>query len=225
MSGRRLTPPQRYDLAGTIAALALAPGDPTVDIGTDEAWWATRTPDGPGTLRLRAAGGALLASGYGSGTPWSTGWRGRTRGCGCPPDPAAVAGLAYWALHRHGIERRRADTIAVAARNTGRLDAAPDPAEAARRLTALPGIGDWTAAEVVRVAFGDADAVSVGDFHLPNAVAFALTGQARGDDAGMLALLEPFRGHRGRVCRLLVAGGVRAPRRAPRRAARSFARF
>ena len=41
-------------------------------------------------------------------------------------------------------------------------------------------------------ALGDADAVSVGDFHLPHLVAYALAGEPRADDARMLELLEPF---------------------------------
>jgi 3-methyladenine DNA glycosylase/8-oxoguanine DNA glycosylase len=92
-------------------------------------------------------------------------------------------------------------------------------------MTALPGIGPWTAAEVVRIAFGDPDAVSVGDYHIPNTVAYALAGEPRGTDDRMLELLEPFRGHRGRVCDLLAAGGLTAPRYGPRMPARSFARF
>ena len=66
------------------------------------------------------------------------------------------------------------------------------------------------------VALGDADAVSVGDYHLPNQVAWALAGEARADDARMLELLEPYRGQRGRVIRLLLAGarvGMPAPPR------------
>ena len=92
-----------------------------------------------------------------------------------------------------------------------------------RRLRALPGIGPWTAAEVAMRALGDPDAVSVGDFHLPNLVAFALAGEARGDDARMLDLLEPYRGHRGRVIRLLEASGLRPPVRGPHLQLRSIA--
>ena len=84
------------------------------------------------------------------------------------------------------------------------------------RLTALPGIGQWTAAEVAMVAMGDADAVSVGDYHLPHHVAWVLAGEPRADDARMLELLEPYRGHRGRVIRLLVAGAPGPPRFGPR---------
>ena len=76
----------------------------------------------------------------------------------------------------------------------------------------MPGIGPWTAAEVVRFAFGDPDAVSVGDYHLPNMVAWALAGEPRADDARMLELLEPYRGQRGRVQRYLEVGRITAPR-------------
>ena len=92
-------------------------------------------------------------------------------------------------------------------------------------LRAIPGIGPWTAADVLRVAWGAPDAVSIGDFHIPNLVAWALAGEARADDARMLELLEPYWGQRGRVQRLLEASGVRIPRFGPRMAPRSFARL
>jgi 3-methyladenine DNA glycosylase/8-oxoguanine DNA glycosylase len=99
------------------------------------------------------------------------------------------------------------------------------PADARAWLELLPGVGPWTSAEVARLALGDADAVSVGDFHLPNLVAWALAGEARGDDARMLELLEPYRGHRGRVQRLLEAGGGGAPKFGPRMEIRSIERI
>ncbi|MFG1951234.1 DNA-3-methyladenine glycosylase family protein [Micromonospora sp. NPDC048830] len=142
-----------------------------------------------------------------------------------PPEPAAVAAAPYWVFHPFGVEQRRADTLRRAAAEADRLERCADSAEATRRLTAVPGIGPWTAAEVVRIAYGDPDAVSVGDYHVPNTVAWALAGEPRGDDARMLALLEPFRGHRGRVCRLLEADGVHAPRYGPRAPIRSFAGY
>lgn len=142
-----------------------------------------------------------------------------------PPEPAVIAATPYWVFHPLGVEQRRADTLRRSATVAARLAEATDPADAARRMTSIPGIGPWTAAEVVRVAFGDPDAVSVGDYHLPNIVSFALTGRPRGDDAQMLRLLEPFRGHRGRVCALLVTAGVQAPRYGPRMPLRSFAGF
>ena len=78
---------------------------------------------------------------------------------------------------------------------------------------------------MVRIVYGDPDAVSVGDYHIPNTVAWALAGEPRGDDARMLELLEPFRGHRGRVCVLLAAAGIAAPRFGPRMPFRSFATY
>jgi 3-methyladenine DNA glycosylase/8-oxoguanine DNA glycosylase len=89
-------------------------------------------------------------------------------------------------------------------------------AEAYARLMAVPGIGPWTAAEVGVRALGDPDAVSVGDFHLPNLVAFALAGEPRANDARMLELLEPYRGQRARVIRLLELSAIRPPRYGPR---------
>jgi 3-methyladenine DNA glycosylase/8-oxoguanine DNA glycosylase len=142
-----------------------------------------------------------------------------------PPDPAAIAALPYWKFHPHGVEQRRTQALLRAALVADRLETCADSAEATRRLVALPGIGPWTAAEVVRVAYGDPDAVSVGDFHIPNTVAWALAGEARGTDARMLELLEPFRGHRGRVCDLLAHGGIGAPKFGPRMPIRSFARY
>lgn len=142
-----------------------------------------------------------------------------------PPEPAAVAATPYWVFHPFGVEQRRADTLRRAAALADRLERCVDAAEATRRLTAIAGIGPWTAAEVVRIAYGDPDAVSVGDFHIPNTVAWALAGEPRGDDARMLALLEPFRGHRGRVCLLLEAAGIQAPKYGPRAPIRSFARY
>jgi len=142
-----------------------------------------------------------------------------------PPDPRAVAGTPYWVYHPFGVEQRRADTLRRAAAVAERLEACTDAAEATRRLIAIPGIGPWTAAEVVRVVYGDPDAVSVGDYHIPHMVAWALAGEPRASDARMLELLEPFRGHRGRVCTLLEAAGLGAPRFGPRMPIRSFARF
>jgi 3-methyladenine DNA glycosylase/8-oxoguanine DNA glycosylase len=136
------------------------------------------------------------------------------------PEPAALARLPYYALHPLGVERRRADTLRRAAASAARLEEAVRMTREAAdaRLRALPGIGGWTAAEVTLRALGDADAVSVGDFHLPHLVAWALAGEPRATDARMLELLEPWRGHRGRVVRLLEASGIWPPAYGPRMA-------
>jgi 3-methyladenine DNA glycosylase/8-oxoguanine DNA glycosylase len=102
--------------------------------------------------------------------------------------------------------------------DAARLDACVDVplTEAHRRMQLVPGVGAWTAAEVAVGALGDSDAVSVGDYHLPNLVSWALAGEARGTDDRMLELLEPYRGHRGRVVRLLERSIRHAPRYGPR---------
>ena len=140
-----------------------------------------------------------------------------------PPTPATLAGLPYHAFHPLGVERRRAEVIRRAATRAAWLDASASAEEAGARLRSLAGIGQWTAAEVVRSAFGDPDAVSVGDFHVPDTVAWALAREPRADDERMLELLEPYRGQRGRVQRLLEVGRISAPRRGPRMAPRSIA--
>jgi 3-methyladenine DNA glycosylase/8-oxoguanine DNA glycosylase len=80
-----------------------------------------------------------------------------------------------------------------------------------RALRSIPGVGEWTVAEVLQRSHGHPDLVSVGDAHLPHAVGTWFTGD-RADDAGMLALLAPWAGHRQRVVRLITSSGVEVPR-------------
>ena len=134
------------------------------------------------------------------------------------PAPATLAALPYYRYHPFGVERRRADLIRRVSGRAAWFEAIADMplTDGYARLTAVPGIGPWTAAEVGVRALGDIDAVSVGDFHLPNVVAFALAGEPRATDARMLELLEPYRGQRALVVRLLELGGIRVPRYGPR---------
>jgi 3-methyladenine DNA glycosylase/8-oxoguanine DNA glycosylase len=142
-----------------------------------------------------------------------------------PPAPDVVSRTPYHVFHRFRIERRRAETLRRAAAHATRLEEARElPLDAARRrLQALPGMGAWSAAEVAVVALGDPDAVSIGDYHLPHLVTWALAGEPRGSDERMLDLLEPYRGHRARVLRLLLTAGLRAPRWGPRLPLRNWA--
>lgn len=139
------------------------------------------------------------------------------------PEPQVWRRLPSWEWHRAGVDDRRARIIVRAAGVAGRLDQLVELSaeEAGRRLRTIAGIGAWTAAEVRQRAFGDADAVSVGDYHLPSVVGWALAGR-RVDDAGMLELLEPYRPHRHRVARLLELAGPRPPRYGPRLPVRDF---
>jgi len=134
------------------------------------------------------------------------------------PPPAGVwARVPSWDWHLAGVDSTRSRAVCLAARVAGRLEqtTALPAAQAEARLRAVPGIGPWTAAEVRQRAHGDPDAVSVGDFHLPALVGWALAGR-RVDDAGMLELLEPYAGHRYRAVRMLELSGFRVPRFGPR---------
>lgn len=136
-----------------------------------------------------------------------------------PPTAHGWRSIPSWAWHRAGLEPPQARTLVRAAARPDAVERAARTSDAGGRdahaLTFLPGVGPWTAAETRIRALGDPDAVSVGDYHLAHHVGYALTGR-RTDDAGMLDLLEPWRGHRQRVIRLLLAVGAGEPRRAPR---------
>lgn len=135
-----------------------------------------------------------------------------------PPDARALAGLTAHRLHRYGVERARGDLLIGIARRARSLNAliAHPPAEVRRRLETLPGVGPWTSSIATSVAQGDADAVLIGDLHVPSMVAWALAGEERADDDRMLELLAPYAGHRARVQQLIAGSGLRAPRRGPK---------
>jgi 3-methyladenine DNA glycosylase/8-oxoguanine DNA glycosylase len=146
-------------------------------------------------------------------------------GMAVPPSAAGWLALASWDWHRAGVDGARVRTIRAAAAVAGsleRLTCWADPAAVSSALRSLPGIGAWTAAETAQRAFGDADAVSVGDFHLPSQVGYALAGRTRTDDAGMLALLACYRPQRQRAVRLIGLAGLGAPRFGPRAPVRSY---
>jgi 3-methyladenine DNA glycosylase/8-oxoguanine DNA glycosylase len=133
------------------------------------------------------------------------------------PSAATWRRVPSWEWHRAGVGPQRSDTVMrIAAVGAGlERAAAVDAAEASRRLRTVAGIGVWTAAETVQRSHGDPDSVSVGDFHLCKRVGAALIGR-RVDDDGMLELLEPWRGHRQRVVRLIEAAGLGYERHGPR---------
>jgi 3-methyladenine DNA glycosylase/8-oxoguanine DNA glycosylase len=134
------------------------------------------------------------------------------------PLPVQIAELPYYDLHLIGMEKKRADALKRVCAHASRLEAAGQgtPPQLRERLEAIPGVGPWTSAEVSRAALGDADAVSVGDYHLKHLVCWALAREDPGSDGRMLELLEPYAPHRGRVCLLLQDGRQRARRKAPR---------
>ena len=287
------------DLRLTLIAMRRGRHDLTLRLGGHEALRATRTPDGPATLHLRADGREIAARAWGPGAEWaletaprlvgaddrSSGFEPRDeivaglhrrypglRLGGClgaievlvptileqkvtgiearrsyqtiirrygepapgpgnlwvPPGPDDIAGIPSWSWHAAGVERRRAETIRRICTRARRLEDAVlhlSPVEVHRRLLSFPGVGPWTAAYTTLLAMGDPDAVLVGDLHIPHLVAWMLAGEERGSDQRMLELLEPYRGHRGRVIRLIEAANNRPARHAPRRALRQITRI
>lgn len=282
------------DVRNTFSLHRHGPRDPSIRIEPHGLWRATRTPEGPATLRLDVTGCDVAATAWGPGAGWLidraslfVGLDDRStleprhpavadlqrrlpglrigashavvealvpaiieqkvtsyeahesyrhmmfslsepapgpQRLRLPPDPKVLAEQPYWVFHRFGIERKRADVIRAVCSRAARLEECIDlPAETTEaRLRSFKGVGPWTVAEVTARALGDRDAVSVGDYHLPHLVAWVLAGELRADDARMLELLEPYRGERGRVIRLIECGAGRRPRRAPRRRIRSI---
>jgi len=280
------------DLMSTLAPIGLGQ---SMRVDRNEAWRATRTPDGPSTVHIRFTAPTIEVEAWGPGAEWASARAAAL--CGeeddasgfrpghplisnlhrrhpglrltrthavfealvpavlgqkvttteahksqralvdelgelapgpvrlkLPPSAQVLARTPYWTFHRLGVERRRAEVIIRAARSAGRLEEtiAMDMQSAYRRLQAFPGVGPWTAAKVALVALGDADAVPVGDYHLPHAVGYALEGTARSSDERMLELLTPYRGHRARVIRLLTLAGIAAPRFGPKQPLRDI---
>jgi 3-methyladenine DNA glycosylase/8-oxoguanine DNA glycosylase len=125
------------------------------------------------------------------------------------PPPEVWRRVPSWEWHRAGVGPQRSDTVmrVVAVGDSLERAAGVDAAEAARRLRTIAGVGVWTAHETIQRSHGDPDSVSIGDFHLSKQVGTALIGR-RVDDDAMLELLEPWRGHRQRVVRLIEGSGI-----------------
>lgn len=131
------------------------------------------------------------------------------------PPPADVwRRIPSWEYHLANVDPGRARTVVGCAQRAPSLERlCARPAQSARdALTTLPGVGVWTAAETAQRAFGDADALSIGDYHLAKMIGWSLLGHPI-DDAEMVRLLEPLRPHRYRAVRMLeVSGLARNPR-------------
>jgi 3-methyladenine DNA glycosylase/8-oxoguanine DNA glycosylase len=295
---RRWRPDWPADLARTLGPLCRGAGDPTMEVGPDGVWRATRTPDGPATVHYARQGPDVVIRAWGPGAAreldeaptvlgvdddpsgfaadahpvmrdahrrFGAGWRvprtgrvlealvpavleqrvtglearrswralvlaagepapgGPQRGgppLHLPPTPAAWAGIPSWEWHAAGVDPGRAATAVRVARRAEaveRLSRRPAD-EAAAALTAIPGVGAWTAAEVAVRAWGDRDAVSFGDYHLARNLVHALTGRRDGTDDDLAALLAPWAGQRARAVRMLELHCGPMPRRGPRAA-------
>jgi 3-methyladenine DNA glycosylase/8-oxoguanine DNA glycosylase len=163
-------------------------------------------------VQARSAWRALLLA-YGTPAPGPA-----PLGMRVPPAPSVLLDVPQWDWSRWDVDLARRRALRAAASVATRMEqcVALSRDDAMDRLQVVPGIGIWTAAETAQRALGHPDAVSINDYHVHNQVVFALTGRPRGSDEEMLALLEPWRGHRQRVVRLIEAAGIRAPRFGPR---------
>jgi 3-methyladenine DNA glycosylase/8-oxoguanine DNA glycosylase len=175
----------------------------------------------PAVLEQRVAGKdafrawRLLVTKYGAPAPGPAPERMRV-----PPPSDVWRRIPSWEFHLANVDPGRARTVVGCAQRADSLErlTSRPPAEARMALRSLPGVGEWTAAEVAQRAWGDADAISVGDYHLSNMVGCTLLGR-RIDDPEMVELLEPLRPHRQRAVRLLeVSGLARNPRFGARQA-------
>lgn len=155
----------------------------------------------------------LLVTKYGTPAPGPAPARMRV-----PPPAEVWRRIPSWEFHRANVDPGRARTIVGCAQRASSLERLTSwPTEKAREaLMSLPGVGIWTAAETAQRAFGDPDALSVGDYHVPKMIGWTFLGRP-GNDEEMVELLEPMRPHRHRVVRLLEASGLAYE---PRRGAR-----
>jgi 3-methyladenine DNA glycosylase/8-oxoguanine DNA glycosylase len=126
-----------------------------------------------------------------------------------PPSADVWRRIPSWEFHLANVDPGRARTLVGCAQRADSLERLSNrpAAEARAAMMSLPGVGEWTAAETAQRAFGDADALSVGDYHLANVVGCTLLGH-RIEDPEMLELLEPLRPHRHRAVRLLEVSGL-----------------
>ncbi|HYY01490.1 MAG TPA: DNA-3-methyladenine glycosylase 2 family protein [Mycobacterium sp.] len=175
----------------------------------------------PAVIEQRVAGKdafrawRLLVTKFGSPAPGPAPARMRV-----PPPADVWRRIPSWEFHLANVDPGRARTVVGCAQRADSLERLVTwPVERAREaLTSLPGVGIWTAAETAQRAFGDADALSVGDYHLAKVVGWSLLGHPIDDDA-MVELLAPMRPHRHRAVRLLeVSGLARNPRFGARQA-------
>ena len=282
------------DLRRTLRHMTLWGATTWLKVDDSGAWYARRTPEGPGTVHIRHRGDHLLATAFGDGAEhvlddvpglcgledegiaslpddnprvaelkkqmrglrqgrsgqvvprlivaalaqkvtkansgpagkrlawqWGEQAPGPREDLRLLPEWRWLAGQPYYAFHQLGIERHRAELVKrIADRATAMQRAATMPPRQARaHLEKLRGIGPWTSGVVMGGPLGDPDAVPIGDYHLPNMVAWNLAGEPRADDRRMMELLAPYAGRRGLVARMVKGSGNGAPRWGPKKAA------
>ncbi len=131
-------------------------------------------------------------------------------------DPARVRRLSAGELGWLEVDPQRGRALTEVGLVWKKLDRLREPEALRRAIKSLVGCGPWTAEWTAGLCLPDQDAVPTGDFGLPNQIAWNLAREPRADDARMLELLEPYRGQRFRVVRMVMWSGEDAPRFGPR---------
>jgi AraC family transcriptional regulator of adaptative response / DNA-3-methyladenine glycosylase II len=112
------------------------------------------------------------------------------------PTPARLMDADLSAV---GLPRRRAETIRALARAVARgelaLDASRGLEDAVARLSAIPGVGGWTADYVAMRALGEADAFPAADLGLRRAAANGRGPLSAGELARMAEAWRPWRSY------------------------------
>jgi DNA-3-methyladenine glycosylase II len=147
---------------------------------------------------------------------------GRVKLAAKPMTPAAFLALSDEQLRAAGLSRGKVRTLrAVCAAIEGGLDLdqlAHEPEDVVHEvLTALPGIGPWSADIYLLFCLGRADAFPAGDLALQIVATRALRLRERPSSERLLELAERWRPWRGVAAHLLWADYKVAPIRAPSR--------
>lgn len=133
---------------------------------------------------------------------------GRVRGAFEPFHHAAVRRATATKLGNLGLSAAKIRTLHVIADEiqSGRLDLEAlrqlDADEAHRTLTALPGVGPWTADVYLLFCLGHSDAWPAGDAGIQTGVRLGLQLGSRPTTRELIALAEPWRPLRGAAAHL-----------------------
>ena len=135
------------------------------------------------------------------------------------PSKETLLAMPTWAYRESLVDRKRELAIRALLDHDEEIRTALRGSfdDLRRALRRIPGVGPWTTESFLGQCRGDADAVPTLDYWMPHTIVHALTGKPRSTDDEMLALLERFRPHRGRVIRRIFAAGYDAPRHGPRK--------
>ena len=163
--------------------------------------WRTRAPGFPGLLQAIVA---QLISNQAAAAIW-----GRVRALPGALDPGGLLALPDEALRAAGLSRPKAAHAQALARafQEGALHAdalaAMDDAAAIRAITAIKGLGPWTAEIYLLFALQRPDVFPAGDIALAGAVTELKRLPARPDPKALRAMAEAWRPARSLAARLL----------------------